>query len=85
MTIILSIILFLVLVIAIRVWFVRKEICEVYGKYKQKRKEIKEEHERRQKEQMLYRGIEISRRLSGLTSDELRDPKKIEKAIKGSC
>lgn len=81
----LSIISFFVLIIAIRAWFVRKEIAKILSEYNVKRKKIKEEAERRRKKHIMYRGIAIYRKLNSLTADDLRDPKKIEKAIKEAC
>lgn len=81
MAIIFKILAVLAVIVAVRAYDKRKEITEVFRKFNAERKAQREAWLKERERQRAERYMKAMKRFSNLTADEMKDAKKMSKAI----
>lgn len=72
------------LFVLFRMWMVRDQIRILLEKFKADLDERRKRNEEKRNEERVSRMLNLSRNLSNLTADDLRDPEKVRDAIERS-
>lgn len=74
----------ILLFVAYQLWTKRSLVAQAYRKFKADVKARRKKIEERRKAALVERMLNMSRNLSSLTADDLRDPDKVRDAIERS-